>query len=295
MTSLTPMSSRKPPVCQSTFGFPDDPPRPLGSAPCARAHKPFPVLCSVPRVSFGRARERSSNSQFCFLSPKPSTPSTTRFPSCLSTRAGKNLPARLGLPSPPGTIPQPADSTLPSPLVPPQLSTRNLTSETSSLRPLRPLFEAFSPHPLCPLCLGGENCPPPKNVEKLSFHPRTTIREANVYSGETNLWRAWEAHPERPANQNNFFHPRFSTLSPVQTVPLPPLFSSPLRSLRPSRESKKRHAILQSVPPSLCQNVPLQNVEKLSFGPLSTACTANRNFLFRAISSQLLSHFQHYA
>jgi len=68
MTSVYQMSSRNPPVAQSTFGFPDDPPHVLGRSGAS------PVLS-------GRARERSNNSQFQSPSPKVNIPSIRRSPS----------------------------------------------------------------------------------------------------------------------------------------------------------------------------------------------------------------------
>jgi len=134
MTSAHQMSSRKPPVPQSTFGFPDDSASPPRSTPYAQAHKLFPVLWSVPSVAFGRARERSSNSLF-----RPS--------------ASARNPSLFWSPPPKVNFPfthRPRFSRGPLPL-PPGFGLRQSSAAFRPVRPLRriPQTAARSSKPAC--------------------------------------------------------------------------------------------------------------------------------------------------
>jgi len=82
--------------------------------------------------------------------------------------------------------------------------------------------------------------------------------------------------------------PRFVLGTPFQ---LPPT----LRALRPLREAKKNSDILQSAPPAPRQNVPLLNVEKLSFHPRIYLFCRESEKIFPPVFCFTLSHFQPFA
>jgi len=185
MTSARQMSSRKPPVAMSTFGFPDDPHPALGrtvasavplcrarerssnsqfqspspNALPASAHKTFQVLWPVPVVALGRARNPSL---FWSPPPKVNIPSICHVPLC-QPRPPFRPPAR-GLSSPQQT----PSTQRPRPV---QLSTFSPKPET------HPIYVPRSPRPT------WSNLATLQNVEKLSFQARiySNCRETKIF------------------------------------------------------------------------------------------------------------------
>jgi len=170
MTSARQMSSRNPPVCQSTFGFPDDSDFPPGSANCASARKPFHVRSSFWRVAFSRARECSNDSLFWSLPPKPPAPPIhrPRFTPCPSP-----LPPRSGLRQPPAAF----------------HLTRPCKNAQNVEYPSNPGLSHFS-----------TSHPQPGNLPSKKPAPQfaTKFREANTFYGVTGLWRRWQRHRTSP-------------------------------------------------------------------------------------------------
>jgi len=191
------------------------------------------------------------------------------------------------------------------------LQERGLSSpqQTPSIQRLRPVQLATfnlqleappSPSP-CLWCLSWLNLATSKNVEKLSFQPRLnclyrqsknflTTPEFYISPPSSASWRsASSAHlplfPSRPWQPA-----RFGALQKMCEA-----FLSPLGVFVSLVGDPFPNPILHSAPSALCQNVPLKNVEKLSFGPHRLACTSRRKKYFSAFSCPILSHFQHFA
>jgi len=294
MTSAHQMSSRKPPVAQSTFGFPDDSTTARGLSspqPTSSAHRlsvgmltpPAHLLCSpsrtLPPAHLGAPQKMREA-----LFPPPPSPSL-----CLSwlnfatlqNVEKRSFQARLNclyrqlekiftipkcniFPNPSRSIARTA------PCLPPRLPARTL----------RPLLEAPAFLRAFASCAGDQ-----KNVEKLSFQaPLSAVNREPKKFCKLNwpgICRTFHTphpapdprpisglplpglsrpQPTLPIVPSHCF-PSLSSLPSLRTTPL----SFPVRCLgelggRPSRSRK--------------------NVEKLSFGPHRLACTSRPKKLF---------------
>jgi len=294
MTSARQMSSRRPPVCQSTFGLPDDPNRSADFSP-----QPTP---SVHRLSVG------------VLTPPAHLPSSRPL-----------RPARLG------TLQKMREAPFFPTLCPPCLGwlllptlqnveklsrkarIRAISCETKKIStspkfnnfpcldtpfrrlaqlpghllpsrpfcpfcPLRPLREALFSPALCLRELCGSQSGSLKNVEKLSFQARLNC-----------LYRQLEIFFTAP--KCNFFQHRIAPIRRFAEFPFRLSTSPPLRPARLGTLQEMREAFSS---PVLClrelfgrQSPSRKNVEKLSFGPHRLACTSRRKKYFHPV-------FQHF-
>jgi len=257
MTSAQQMSSRKPTVAQSTFGFPDDPF--LG----ARAFQPaansvHPAPASYPTRNLRPETPPSpSPCPPCLSWLNLTTPKNVEklsFQARLSAvnREPKKF-CKLNWPGICRTFHAPHPAPDPSPILgqsPLGLSRPQptLPIAPSHCFPSLPSLPSLRTAPfffpvLCLGKLGGRRLRSRKNVEKLSFGPHRLACTSKA---------------------KKLFHPPFQLFPPHKTVPLSP------SSLHFSRSKRGQFSPLPSLCAlcprcALCHFAPPRNVEKLSF------------------------------
>jgi len=142
----------------------------------------------------------------------------------------------------------------------------------------------------------------PKNVEKLSFQARLNClyrqSENFLTTSQVNIFPRLP-NPIRQFAQSHFLLPPPRPLRPAQLGALQKMceapFPPPLGVFVSLVGGPPFFLILQSVPRHLRQNVPPQNVEKLSFCFFFNATTTTEKKYFRAQYCPILSRFQHFA
>jgi len=232
MTSAHQMSSRKPPVAQSTFGFPDDPPRSADFSPprissahrlsvgmlTPTAHPPGSPLCSLRPLRSLREAFSPHPLSLYPVSSSASASVLSNFQNVekLSFQARLNCLYRqlenFFTASKVNIFPRPT----PPIRRPAHPSTFNVQLETNSspslsLRPARlgalpKMREALSSPVLCLGELGGRPPGSRKNVEKISFGPHRLACTSR---------------------RKKLFHPHFSTFPPPKLSHCPLVLASP--------------------------------------------------------------------